>query len=123
MWFLSWFKVFVLVYFGILSCDSITKIGQFDTRLSDSIDSFQEDYHYQGMLDRIEDGDLAVVLIEEIQQEIILPFNNLPEGVQEGMWLIVTFDHLAPYGVHMLIDQLETDLQKQYVYRLLKSLH
>jgi len=41
----------------------------------------------KGYLDRIEDNDLAVILIEEINEEIIIPLDELPEGSTENTWL------------------------------------
>lgn len=41
----------------------------------------------KGYLDRIVDGNHAVILIEETKQEIILPVSQLPEGCKEKMWL------------------------------------
>ena|SRR5690625_4617573 len=42
-----------------------------------------------GMIDRFEDGQLAVILIESKGEEIQLPKTNLPKGSQEGMWIIL----------------------------------
>ena len=41
----------------------------------------------KGYLDRIEDNDLAVILIEDINEEIIIPLDQLPEGSTENTWL------------------------------------
>ncbi|KOF11104.1 hypothetical protein AC739_06875 [Planococcus glaciei] len=40
----------------------------------------------KGTLDRIEDGHLAVILLEEAEQEIILPIRHLPEGSRVNSW-------------------------------------
>jgi len=40
----------------------------------------------KGMLDRFTDNDLAVILIEEKNQEIIVPVKQLPEGSKENTW-------------------------------------
>lgn len=40
----------------------------------------------KGFLDRIEDNELAVILIEEINEEIVVPLNELPEGSKENTW-------------------------------------
>lgn len=42
----------------------------------------------KGVLDRIEDG-FAVILIEELKEEIIISEHNLPTGSKEGTWLII----------------------------------
>ena len=46
----------------------------------------------KGMLDRIEDGCLAVILIEELKKEIILPAAWLPEGSQIHSWFDIELD-------------------------------
>jgi len=40
----------------------------------------------KGVLDRIEDNDMAVILIEEINKELIIPLHELPSGSKENMW-------------------------------------
>ncbi|HSP21251.1 MAG TPA: DUF3006 domain-containing protein [Planococcus sp. (in: firmicutes)] len=46
----------------------------------------------KGMLDRIEDGCLAVILIEELQREIVLPAAWLPEGSRVNSWFDIELD-------------------------------
>lgn len=46
----------------------------------------------KGMLDRIEDGCLAVILIEELQKEIVLPAAWLPEGSEVHSWFDIELD-------------------------------
>lgn len=40
----------------------------------------------KGVLDRFEDNDLAVILIEEMNKELNIPVNNLPPNSKEGTW-------------------------------------
>lgn len=40
----------------------------------------------KGILDRIEDNNQAVILIEEIQETIIVPLEELPENSQENTY-------------------------------------
>src|SRR5699024_8083941 len=40
----------------------------------------------KGVLDRIEDNDMAVILIEEINKELIIPLHELPSGSKESTW-------------------------------------
>jgi hypothetical protein len=59
----------------------------------------------KGVLDRIEDNDMAVILIEEISRELIIPLHKLPAGSKEGIWFhiekkkdkleVVSIDHEA----------------------------
>lgn len=46
----------------------------------------------KAVIDRIEDGKHAVLLIGEDETERVLPVENLPEGVREGVWLILHED-------------------------------
>lgn len=56
----------------------------------------------KGVLDRIE-NQLAVILIEDINKEIIIPMKDLPPNSQEGTWFdleelegeikIISIDH------------------------------
>lgn len=43
----------------------------------------------KGILDRIEDGRHAVILVEEEGIELILPANCLPEGSQINSWFTI----------------------------------
>lgn len=43
----------------------------------------------KGILDRIEDGDQAVILVEEIQKALIIPLKDLPAGSK-----VNTFFHI-----------------------------
>lgn len=43
----------------------------------------------KGVLDRIEDGDMAVILIENLGEQFEVPVCDLPEGSEEGTWFIV----------------------------------
>lgn len=40
-----------------------------------------------GFLDRIEDNDKAVILIEETKEELIVSIEDLPENSKENTWL------------------------------------
>jgi hypothetical protein len=46
----------------------------------------------RGMLDRIEDGFNAVILLEERGREIIVPVSRLPEGTQIHSWFTITME-------------------------------
>lgn len=43
----------------------------------------------KGILDRIEDGRHAVILVEEEGIELILPANRLPEGSRINSWFTI----------------------------------
>lgn len=44
----------------------------------------------KGYLDRIEDGEKAVIIVEEQGFEIILPVRNLPEGSRVNSWFRIS---------------------------------
>jgi hypothetical protein len=46
----------------------------------------------QASVDRIEDGRLAVLIIGDLERELVVPVDQLPEGVQGGDWLRVEID-------------------------------
>lgn len=43
----------------------------------------------KGILDRIEDGIYAVILVEDEGLELVLPANRLPEGSQIYCWFTI----------------------------------
>jgi hypothetical protein len=46
----------------------------------------------KGILDRIEDGMHAVILLEEQGREIIVPVSRLPPGSQVHSWFAITME-------------------------------
>ena len=47
----------------------------------------------KGMLDRIEDGFNAVILLEEQKREIVIPITQLPAGSQVNSWFTITLEN------------------------------
>ncbi|ANU26594.1 DUF3006 family protein [Planococcus versutus] len=47
----------------------------------------------KGILDRIEDCRLAVILVEDEELELILPADRLPEGSQIHSWFIIGLEN------------------------------
>lgn len=45
----------------------------------------------KAVIDRIEDGEHAVLLIGDEEEERILPIGQLPFGAKEGTWLNVFY--------------------------------
>lgn len=58
----------------------------------------------KGILDRIEDGDQAVILIEEIQKALIVPLNELPTGSK-----VNTFFHVQERGGNYKITSIDSE--------------
>lgn len=46
----------------------------------------------KGILDRIEDGRQAVILIEEEQREIVFPADRLPPGSKVNSWFDIVLE-------------------------------
>ncbi len=42
-----------------------------------------------GVLDRIEDNEQAVILIEDLGEELIVPRQDLPLGSKENTWFLI----------------------------------
>jgi hypothetical protein len=60
----------------------------------------------RAVLDRVEEGRHAVLLVGTEARELILPAEQLPEGAREGMWLRLTLEGDAV--VELAIDVAET---------------
>ncbi|GAA0348570.1 DUF3006 domain-containing protein [Bacillus horti] len=72
-----------------------------------------------GVIDRIVDQRLAVLLVDE-QEELIVPIEELPSDVFEGSWLIVTFD--GEKRIHVEKDMKKTVESKQRIATKLEQL-
>jgi len=51
----------------------------------------------KGYFDRIEDNQLAVILVEELNKEFVLPVTELPKGSNPKTWfdLVITQDKIT----------------------------
>jgi hypothetical protein len=47
----------------------------------------------RAVIDRIEDGRYAVLLVGDIEREHVLPLSSFPFSVRPGLWLKVQFDN------------------------------
>ena len=56
---------------------------------------------YTGVVDRIE-GDAAVILLEEIGEEIILPVQSLGTFIEENQWVLVHVKEGKPVMIRSL---------------------
>lgn len=102
-----------------------TVIKYFNDGHSEAICMDEEDQQtdtYYGVLDRIEDGNNAVILIEDIEQEVIMPVGNLPDGSKEGVWFSIEFDEKNHKYIIVDIDHERTKKQLEKSIRLLKKL-
>lgn len=74
----------------------------------------------KGVLDRIEDGLHAVIIVESLQQEFIIAASKLPPDAKEGMYFEVSIKDGDI--VHLTFDQQETALMKESIEEQLKRL-
>jgi hypothetical protein len=44
----------------------------------------------KGVLDRIEDNKFAVILVDELRKEFVIPKDQLPDGTKPNAWLDLT---------------------------------
>lgn len=73
----------------------------------------------KGVLDRIEDG-LAVILIEELEEQFTIRTEDLPENSEEGTWF--TLKKEGENYVIVAIDKELTQQQQQKASSLLEQL-
>ncbi|MGI2328673.1 DUF3006 domain-containing protein [Planococcus sp. YIM B11945] len=74
----------------------------------------------KGMLDRIEDGAHAVIVMEEHGQEISVPVSQLPEGSHVHAWFSITIENETV--VSILLDEKTTEEKSAYASSLRKRL-
>lgn len=74
----------------------------------------------KGVLDRIEDGKKAVILIEHINHELVISVDELPKGTQVDTWLnIEKVD--GDYQIHSIAEE-TTVSQQEKTAHLMKKL-
>lgn len=61
----------------------------------------------KAVIDRIEDGEHAVLLVGDEETEYVVPAAQLPEDAQPGMWLRVQIEDGVI--VEVVVDQAETE--------------
>jgi len=67
--------------------------------------------HLQGVIDRFETNEKAVILLESIHKEMIVETSNLPQGSEVNMWVNVKREN-GKYVV-VSIDVNRTDREKK----------
>lgn len=82
---------------------------------------FEDITLYRGVLDRIEDERLAVILIEDMNKEIVLPILALPKGSKEGIWLLMTFEPSNNEWI-ITIDDDKTNRYRKKSFQLMETL-
>lgn len=74
----------------------------------------------KGVLDRFADHDLAVILIEDVQKEILVPIQQLPPNSKEGTWFDIKEDNGEYQIVAIDVDMTKKQMEKSL--NLLKKL-
>lgn len=54
-----------------------------------------------GMIDRVVDGSLAVLLVDGEQEELLVPVDELPENARAGDWLILRRDGVGALSLEL----------------------
>lgn len=73
----------------------------------------------RGILDRIEDGSRAVIILEEEGREIILPASRLPEGSDINSWFTIEVEN---GDLVILLDEETTQLKEEQAKTLIQKL-
>ncbi|WP_449536383.1 DUF3006 domain-containing protein [Ferdinandcohnia sp. Marseille-Q9671] len=74
----------------------------------------------KGYLDRIEDNQHAVILVEEINKEFIIPINDLPSGSSAGSYFDLTIENETITSITR--NENETHSQQQKVDDMMSKL-
>lgn len=73
-----------------------------------------------GYVDRIEDGHLAVLLVDTLGKEFVVDITKLPEGAKEGTYLTITL--VDGEITELIINQQETELMEQEIAQKLQRI-
>jgi hypothetical protein len=73
-----------------------------------------------GYLDRIEDNKFAVILVEEIKKEFLIPKTELPEGSPVGSYFQLTIE--TDQITSMKLDKQSTMTEQKKVDNLMSKL-
>lgn len=74
----------------------------------------------QAVLDRIVDGEHAVILVGDEETEFVIPASQLPDGATEGKWLRVRIEDGAI--VENVVDEEATDAARARIGAKLAAL-
>lgn len=73
----------------------------------------------KGYLDRIEDGEKAVILLEEQGFEIIVPFGELPDESRIGSWFHI-YEEDGDFSI--VLDEAERRYKEQLAGKIIRNL-
>ena len=74
----------------------------------------------KGYLDRIEDNQFAVILVEEIKKEFVIPVVDLPEGSKENSYFEISIEN--DNITSMKLDEQTTQTEQEKVDDLMTQL-
>ncbi|ANU16020.1 hypothetical protein BBI11_02610 [Planococcus maritimus] len=74
----------------------------------------------RGVLDRFEDGGVAVIIAEQAGREFRVPLRYLPEGSRQGMWFTLSIEAGQVVDIEADLTQTaeRTDKAEQLMARL-----
>ncbi|MEH7493216.1 DUF3006 domain-containing protein [Neobacillus niacini] len=74
----------------------------------------------KGYLDRIEDNQFAVILVEEIKKEFVIPVEDLPEGSKENSYFEMSIENDKISSIKL--DEQTTQTEQEKVDDLMTKL-
>ena len=74
----------------------------------------------QAVIDRIEDGKHAVLIVGGEERQKVITADKLPDGAQEGTWLQVVFDGDTVASIS--IDEEETEKRQRRISSKMEKL-
>ena len=74
----------------------------------------------KAVIDRVEDGELAVLLVGDAQVERVVAISQLPSGAEPGSWLWVQFE--GDQLIAARLDADETEQSRQRIAEKMKRL-
>ncbi|MDG5787144.1 DUF3006 domain-containing protein [Evansella sp. AB-P1] len=67
----------------------------------------------KAVIDRIVDGEHAVLLVGEMEEELLLPVTQLPENANEGTWVKIDLDGDVIHSIQ--VDQDDTITREERI--------
>jgi len=66
----------------------------------------------KGYLDRIEDNQFAVILVEEIKKELIIPVEELPAGSKVNSYFVISIENEKITSIKLDVKTTQTEQEK-----------
>jgi hypothetical protein len=77
----------------------------------------------KGVLDRIEDNKFAVILVDELRKEFVIPKDQLPDGTKPNAWLdlTITDDNITSVRLNKEATSVEEEKVENMMNKLLSK--